>query len=147
MEESVMAAIKLTDQTLRYITFFENLTNTRVKDCLERFGTIYFIVDKGQFHKAIGRNGLKIKHLRGSLHKNVKIIEYSPHIETFIRNIFREFSIKEITIENSSDGKNKIANVVVNLSDKGKIIGLDSKNLKIAKEIVNRHEKIDILII
>jgi N utilization substance protein A len=75
-----MASIKLTDQTLKYISLFEGLTNTHIKDCLERVDTLYFIVDTGQLTKAIGKNGSNIKRLRNLLKKNIKIIEYSPSI-------------------------------------------------------------------
>ena len=141
-----MAAIKFDDQSIRYITLFENVTNTQVKDCIEREDTIFFIVSPGQLLLAIGKNSSTIRRLRGLFHKNIKVIEYSPKIETFIRNIFHEFPIKEIRIEESNDKKNKIAYVSVDIRDKGKIIGRDSKNLKIAKEILNRHNKMDILI-
>ena len=147
MDEFIMAAIKFDDQSIRCITIFENITNTQVKDCIEREDTIYFIVSPGQLLLAIGKNGSKIRRLRGLFHKNIKVIEYSPKTETFIRNIFHEFPIKDIRIEESKDKKNKIAFVSVDIRDKGKIIGRDSKNLKLAKEILNRHNKMDILIV
>jgi N utilization substance protein A len=142
-----MVKITLNDQTIKYITFFENITNTRVKDCLEIENMLYFIVDSGQLQFALGRNGSKIKRLRSMLRKNVKLVEYSSNLETFIRNIFHEFKINNVQIDKSTDGGKRIARVSVNLRDKGKIIGLDSKNLKIAREIINRYEKIDILIV
>jgi len=142
-----MGNITLNDQTLRFMTLFENVTKTQIKDCLEFSDTIYFIVNPGQLQFAIGKSGSKIKRLRALLKKNVKLIEYSPDLTRFIKNIFRDFPIKDVRIEDSNDGKNKIAYVSVDLRDKGKIIGRDSKNLKIAKKIVNRHGKIDILII
>ncbi len=142
-----MGNITLNDQSLRFMTLFENVTKTQIKDCLEYSDTIYFIVNPGQLQFAIGKSGSKIKRLRALLKKNIKIIEYSPDFKIFIKNIFRDFSIKDVRIEDSNDGKNKIAYVSVDLRDKGKIIGRDSRNLKIAKEIVNRHGKIDILII
>ena len=144
-----MVKITLDDQSLRYITLFENITQTRVKDCLELYNTLYFIVDTGQLQFALGRNGLKVKRLRAMLKKNIKIIEYSPNTERFIRNIFHEFPVKEITIEEDGEdkNKNKVAYVSVDIRDKGKVIGRDSRNLKVAREIINRHEKIDILII
>jgi N utilization substance protein A len=142
-----MGTITFNDQTLRYLTLFENITNTQVKDCLEFSDTLYFVVNQGQMQFAVGKNGVKIKRLRALMKKNIKIIEYSPDLERFIKNIFREFQIKNVNIENSNDGKKKVAYVSVNLRDKGKIIGRDSRNLKIAREILNRHDKIDILII
>jgi len=93
-----MSIIKFDDKSIRYITLFENVTNTQVKDCIEREDTIYFIVSPDQVLLAIGKNGSKIRRLRGLFHKNIKVIEYSEKIETFIRNIFHEFSIKNIKI-------------------------------------------------
>ncbi|WP_455392357.1 NusA-like transcription termination signal-binding factor [[Eubacterium] cellulosolvens] len=142
-----MGNITFTDQTLGYISLFENLTKTRIKDCLEFSDTVYFIVHEGQLQYAVGKNGSKVKRLRMLLKKNIKIIEHSNNLEKFIKNIFHDFAIKNIKIEDSADGKSKKAFVSVNLQDKGKIIGRDSRNLKIAHEIINRHENIDILII
>jgi NusA-like KH domain protein len=148
MEELSMAVIKFDDQTIRCITLFENITKTQVKDCLERLGTIYFIVNPGQMRQALGRNGATIRRLRGMFHKNIKIIEYSADIEAFIKNILLDFTIKEIKIDSTpgSGGKKKVAYVSVDVRDKGKIIGRDSRNLKVIREIVNRHSPIDIVI-
>ena len=142
-----MATMKFNDQTIKIIALFENITRTTIKDCIELPDTIYFVIDIGQLHKAIGKNGSNIKRMRGLFHKNIKVIEYSADIESFIRNIFREFPIKTVIVEDSIDGKNKVAFVSVNLRDKGKVIGKDSKNLKVAKEIINRHHKVDIKIV
>ena len=142
-----MAEIILTDQTLKIITLFEGYTNVQIKDCLDHGETIYFIVEKGQLMKAIGRNGSNIKRLRNVLKKNIKVIEYSSEPETFIRNIFIEFPINDVRIEDSADGTKRIAYVSVDLRNKGKVIGRESWNLKIAREIINRHVKMDIVIV
>ena len=142
-----MATIKLTDKTLRYISLFEDSTKVQVIDCFERGDTIYFITPPGQLPLAIGRNGSNVRRLRQLMNKNIKIIEHSPEPETFIRNIFHGFSILEIRIKDTNDGKKLIAYVSVNPREKGKIIGLESRNLKIAREILNRFTPMDILIV
>ena len=131
---------------MRYIALFEGITNARVKDCFENNDMIVFIVDTGQLKKAIGQKGNNIRHLRKILKKNLKLIEYSPKIEEFIRNIFYEFPIKNVTIKEKNDNKSQVAYVEVDVRDKGKIIGVNSKNLKLAREIINRYSQIDIFI-
>lgn len=141
-----MPLIKLTDQIIRYISLFEGITDTQVKDCLERGGTIYFIIVTGQLDKAIGPLGSNVKRLRKLLNKNINIIEYSPDIEAFIRNIFHEYKIKGVTIKDMDDKAQKVAYVAVDIRDKGKIIGANSRNLMVAREIINRYTPINIFI-
>jgi N utilization substance protein A len=144
-----MAEIKFNDQSLRYITLFENITRTSVKDCIEHSEKLYFIVNPGMLSKAIGKNASNVKKLRRLFKKNIEIIEYSPKIEVFIQNIFHDFKINEIKMEERSSGdrKQQVAFVSVDVRQKGKIIGRDSKNLNLAKEILNRYTPIDIIIV
>jgi N utilization substance protein A len=144
-----MAEIKFNDQSLRYITLFENITRASVKDCIEQSDKLYFIVNPGFLSKAIGKNGSNVKKLRRLFNKNIEIIEYSPKIEAFIQNIFHDYKINEIKLEErgSGDRKQQIAFVSVDVRQKGKIIGRDSKNLNLAKEILNRYIPIDIIIV
>ena len=94
-----MSEIKFDDKLLRVLTLFENVTKTRVKDCIERPNTYYFIVEGGELSKAIGKNGSNVKQLRRLLKKNIHVIEYSSNIKLFIKNIFHDFTIKEIILK------------------------------------------------
>jgi N utilization substance protein A len=142
-----MSEIKFDDKLLRVLTLFENVTKTRVKDCIERSNTYYFIVEGGELSKAIGKNGSNVKQLRKLLKKNIHVIEYSSNTKIFIKNIFHDFTIKEINIEDKSGSDQKVAYVSVDIREKGKIIGRDSRNLTLAREIMNRYSPIDIVIV
>jgi N utilization substance protein A len=72
--------------------------------------------------------------------KNLDVIEYSDDPERFLRNIFHNYKIKDVEIEKRG---NKIHAIVsVESKDKGKIIGKDGRNLKLAREILGRHHDI-----
>jgi N utilization substance protein A len=142
-----MSQIKLNDQSIRQISLFEKITHARVKDCIEGPDIIFFIVEPGQLTKAIGKSGSNVKRLRHLLNKNVDIIEFSLDIKKFIRNIFHEFKLNDISIEEKNNQKNKVALVSVDPRTKGKVIGKGSRNLKFAREILNRYHPLDIMII
>ena len=70
-----MPEITLTGDTLRYISLFENITGTRVKDCMETEEKLVFVVDNGQGSRAVGKKGehvIKLKNISG---KNIQVIE------------------------------------------------------------------------
>ncbi|MBU4256389.1 MAG: NusA-like transcription termination signal-binding factor [Candidatus Thermoplasmatota archaeon] len=133
--------IKFDTSTMQYITLFENLTKARVKDCLGLEEKIVFIVNKGQLGLAIGKNSVNLKKLKFVLKKNIDIIEYSDDVAVFIKNIFHNYKVIDIVIEN----KNVI--VVVEPKDKGKAIGKNGKNLRAAREIAHRHYGIQSMVV
>ncbi|MCD6275893.1 MAG: NusA-like transcription termination signal-binding factor [Thermoplasmata archaeon] len=129
--------IKLDAQTLRYISIFEAATNADVKDCLERGNLIVFIVYPHNLRKAIANGGEKIQKVRNILKKNVMVIEYSPDIVVFTRNVFHRFRVRNVKVERV---ENEFSVVVhVDPRDKARAIGRDGENLKLAREIIGRH--------
>jgi len=133
--------IKFDTSTMRYITLFEGLTKASVKDCLELEEKIVFIVTKGQLGLAIGKNSVNLKKLKFVLKKNIDIIEYSDDIVGFIKNIFHNYRIIDVVIENNN------ATVIVEPKDKGKAIGKNGRNLRTAREIAHRHYDIQSMVI
>ncbi len=138
-----MTNITLDKSTLGYISVFEKVTRTQVKDCIETPDKLVFVVANGQIRAAIGRRGENVKRLHDMLKKNLDIIEYSDDPATFVKKIFHNFKIKDVKIEKR--GNRVHATVSVESKDKGKIIGRDGKNLKLAREILNRHHEIQSL--
>lgn len=136
-----MADITFTGDTLGYISLFQRVTKSTAKDCLETTEKIIFIVKEGEGGKAIGRGGKNVTRLREMIGKEIKIIEYSPIPEQFLRNIFRSYQIKNVEIEERDKGLH--ATVSVDAAQKGWAIGKDAKNLKIARELMSRHHNID----
>lgn len=135
-----MPEITLTGDTLRHISLFEKITNTRVKDCMETEEKLIFVVEHGQGSKAVGKKGehvIKLKNISG---KNIQVIEYSDDPQTFVRNVFHTYQVQGVEIE--MRGTIVHATVTVDPKSKGKAIGKNGKNLRMAREIVNRHHNI-----
>ena len=138
-----MTNITLNGDALRYISVFEKITRTNVKDCIETPDKLVFIVARGQIGAAIGKRGENVKRLHEMFKKNLDVIEYSDDPEKFLKNIFHNYKIKGVEIEKR--GKKIHATVSVHSKDKGKIIGKDGRNLKLARDILSRHHDIESL--
>jgi len=135
-----MPDITFTAETLRYITLFENVTKTRVKDCLEAEDKLVFVVEPGQANRAVGKAGENVIRLKNTTGKNIQVIEYSDEPEKFIRNVFYSYGVQKVEIE--SRGNIVHATVTVDPKVKGRAIGKNGRNLKIARDVVNRHHDI-----
>ena len=130
---------------MKYISLFENVTRTHVKDCIIKEDRLIFVIPKKQVVLALGKRGENIKRLKELYKRNIDIIGFSPEVEEFVRNIFHNFKIKAVRVE--SRGEKSLVVVEVDLRDKGKIIGKNGSNLKLAREIVCRHFEINDIII
>jgi N utilization substance protein A len=136
-----MTNITLDQNTIRFISVFEKITKTHVRDCIETSDKLIFIVAKGQIGAAIGKRGENVKRLHELFKKNLDVIEYSDDPERFLKNIFHNYKIKGVEIEKRG---NKVHAIVsVESKDKGKIIGKDGRNLKLARDILIRHHDIE----
>ncbi|MBI0583821.1 MAG: NusA-like transcription termination signal-binding factor [Methanomassiliicoccus sp.] len=134
------AEITFTEDTLRYINLFEAVTKTRVKDCMETEDKLVFVVEPGQANRAVGKAGENVIRLKNQTGKNIQVIEYSDEPEKFIRNVFYNYNVQNVVIENR--GTVVHATVTVDPKVKGRAIGKNGRNLKIARDIVNRHHNV-----
>jgi N utilization substance protein A len=134
------AEITFTEDTLRYINLFEAVTKTRVKDCMETEEKLVFVVEPGQANRAVGKAGENVIRLKNQTGKNIQVIEYSDEPEKFIRNVFYNYNVQNVVIENR--GSVVHATVTVDPKVKGRAIGKNGRNLKIARDIVNRHHNV-----
>lgn len=135
-----MTNITLTGDTLRYISLFESVTKVSVKDCIETPDRLIFIINPNQIGKAVGKDGKNINRLKELFKKMIQIIEYSDKPEQFIRNIFRNYGVQKVEIE--MRGSIQHATVTVDPKEKGKAIGKEGKNLRLARDIILRHHEI-----
>jgi N utilization substance protein A len=132
--------ITFTEDTLRYINLFEAVTKTRVKDCMETEEKLVFVVEPGQANRAVGKAGENVIRLKNQTGKNIQVIEYADEPEKFIRNVFYNYNVQNVVIENR--GSVVHATVTVDPKVKGRAIGKNGRNLKIARDIVNRHHNV-----
>lgn len=130
-------------ETIRLITLFENVTGAPVKDCLIEENIVYFVIDEGKVGIAIGKNGNSVKHAENIIGKTIKLFEYAPTLEKFVKNMIPQAN--EIKVE-EKEGK-KIVQIRVEKKDRALVIGRDSKNLKLFKEMLHRNYNIDELIV
>lgn len=130
-----MAPIKLTNETLKFISTFEGITGVEVKDCVVLDERVIFVVS--DLRKALGKGSINIRRLKELLGRNVDVIGFSRNPERFVRNIFHNYRVKKVVIEDREDGRWAI--VEIDPADKGRAIGRNGQNLRVAEEILSHH--------
>lgn len=135
-----MPDITFTEETLRYISLFESVTKIRVRDCLETEDKLVFVVEPGHANRAVGKGGENVIRLKNTTGKNIQVIEYADEAEAFIKNVFYSYGVRKVEIEDR--GNIRHATVTVDPKVKGRAIGRNGRNLKIARDVINRHHDI-----
>ena len=127
--------IKYDLNLMKFMSFFESLTNTRLKDCfIDKNSLLVFVVEENQIAKAIGKKGVNVKNIKEKLNRKIKIVEFNPHLETFIANIIRPLIGKEIKVDD------KIVTITgPDTKTKGLLIGRNGQNLRNYEEMVKRY--------
>jgi len=130
--------IKFDLETIKFIPIFENATKSKVKDCIVSESGLLFIVDENEASKAIGKGGQNAKLLERMFKKKIKIVEFSPKLEQFIRNVIHPLRVGEIT----SDDKGIITLKGEDTQTKSMLIGRSATNLRTTENIVKRYFEI-----
>lgn len=127
--------IKYDLNLMKFMSFFESLTNTRLKDCfIDKNSLLVFVVKENQIAKAIGKKGVNVRNIKEKLNRKIKIVEFNPHLETFVANIIRPLIGKEIKVDD-----NVVTITGPDTKTKGLLIGRNGQNLRNYEEIVNRY--------
>ena len=137
-----MERVKLDQEVLGLSSLMERLTGARVKDCFrDDHETVYFIVAPGELGKAVGKGGIHVKRVQQELGKKIRIIEFSPSVPEFIRNIIYPLQVEKIIEEES------ILLQESNRRTKSLLIGRDGKNLKLINRAVRRffHKEVKVI--
>ncbi len=129
--------IKFQTQNIRDIAVFERMTKVHVKDCIRDESCVYFMIEKGKSGLAIGRNGANIRSVSNVLGKTVKVFEFAPELQAMVKNMIP--SAKGVEVGNDS------VTVSIPSSDRSVVIGRSGRNIKVMKEFLNRHFKINYL--
>ncbi|MCJ2519687.1 MAG: NusA-like transcription termination signal-binding factor [Candidatus Thermoplasmatota archaeon] len=140
-----MVSITLTEATLRQISLFQDLTGVMAIDCMDSGERVTLVIREGQVGKAVGRGGENINRLRRFFNKEVHVVEYNPDPSVFIKNVFRNYDVRDVDLQ-EKDGKLH-AVVSVNPTKKGRAIGREGRNLRLAREIINRHHDVESVVI
>ena len=137
-----MGEIILSEDCMRLMSQFEQLTGASSRDCIidDRNGRIILVVNPGEMGRAIGKKGASIKKASEVMGKKIEVVEYSTSPEQFIRNCF--LPAKVTTLEFEGEGEERIAKVTVRDEDKGIAIGKEGKNIFKAKRLAQRQHSI-----
>lgn len=133
----MVVKIKFDINVMRFISVFETLTRARVKDCFEQNGRLVFIVGEGEIAKAIGKGGSNIRKLENLIKKKIKVVEFSPELLEFVRNVVAPLKVADIVEE---EGVVKIT--PPDSQTRGLLIGRGAVNLRGFEAIVKRHFEI-----
>jgi len=130
-----MMKIKYDLVLMKFMSFFESLTNTRLKDCfVDKNGLLVFVVEENQIAKAIGKKGVNVRNIKEKLNRKIKIVEFNPHLEIFVANLINPLKAKEIKIDD------KVITIVgPDTKTKGLLIGRNGQNLRNYEETVKRY--------
>lgn len=134
------AKLKLSAEDVKAMNLFENFSGIEALDCIKFEGELYFLVSENKAGLAIGKNGRNVKKLYEVLGKKINVLEYCPVLEKFLR---RYLNGKITSIEMKSENGKKVAKILADKKDRGKIFGRGKKNLKIIGFIAKRHFNID----
>jgi transcription termination/antitermination protein NusA len=140
--------IKLTPDELRLISLFQSITSASARDCIvdDKMERVIFVVNKGHMGLAIGKGGATIKQLQNVVPKKVELVEYSDEASDFIRNILNSEMVKEVKINERSDGS-KQAVVFVDPKRKGVVVGREGRNAEKARLLAKRYFQISNVLI
>ena len=130
-----MSKITYNNELLKIMTLFEKVTKAKLKDCfIDQNSLLTFVVHQNEIGKAIGKNAKNVKKLRNLLNRKIKIVEFNPKVETFVRNLIRPLRVKKI--------EKKDDTIFIEGPDtrtKGLLIGKNSKNLQNMENIVKKY--------
>lgn len=132
----------LDKEQIQLISLFEQSTRARVKDAFEdKAGTMTFIVESGELFKALGKQASNIRRLENRLNKKVRVIEFAPDLEEFIRNV---------TYPNKCDirVRDKLVKLIPHdLKTRGNLIGRAASHLRNTEMIVQRYFPIERMVV
>ena len=129
-----MNKIKYDINLMKYMELFENITNTKLKDCIENDKQLIFVVEGNEIGKAIGKNGVNARKVESVLNRNIKIVEFSPDAKQFITNF-----VYPLQLNGVEEDSGRITIHGPDTKTKGLLIGRDSRNLKSLLSIVKRY--------
>lgn len=81
-----MSNVSFDLETMRLVSLFETITNSRVKDCFKEESVLFFVVQSGQMAKAIGKNGANVKKVQNLLKRDIRVIEFQEDPVQFIKS-------------------------------------------------------------
>ncbi len=134
-------SLTLNKQSLALMNTFETVTHTKVVDCFDLDGSVYFVVPDTTLGKAIGKGARHVHLLRKKLNKDVKIIEYKSDVLDFIKSLISPVKCEIIQEDHT------IVLKTTERKTKALLIGRSAKNLHNLTTIVKRHFDVECIVV
>lgn len=130
---------KLTNEELQLMRVFEEITSVVPLDCVydPQFDRYIFIVGRGQAALAVGRNGSRVRLLKGVLKKEVEIVEGGESIEELVKSALFPAKIAGVVVHENEAQKLVIAKVT--RDSIGFAIGRNGRNVHRARLLLRRY--------
>ena len=128
----------LNADTIKIMAMFESFTHAKLKDCFTFDDTLTFVVNEGEMGKALGKGASNVHRMQGSLNRKIKILEFNPEIQLFIRNMGYPARIQDIQQEGMI-----ITLIPEDLRSRGILIGRNAQNLREMEKIAKRYFDIE----
>ncbi len=129
-----MTRIKYTLADVQTISFFESLTHSRLRDCIDTELTLYFVVEPFELGRALGKNAMNVRRLEEKLNRKVKIVEFNPDIVAFITNL--SYPVRPARVVES---EGVVTITPPDLSGRGILIGRGATNLRAMEKVAQRY--------
>ena len=127
--------LELDEKAFHLLSLFEDVTGVVPKDVYYTEGSngtyYFFLVDKRDVKRAVGREGKNARKLSKMLKGNVFIYAFSDDLEEFARLFFNNVRILSLDVrEGASD---RAVFLTIDVKDKSKALGKEKKRLEAAK--------------
>ncbi|WP_380681027.1 NusA-like transcription termination signal-binding factor [Salinigranum sp. GCM10025319] len=142
--------VTLSDTARQYIALFEDVTGATARDCLvhdadggdteENEKRVTFLVAAGEMGQAIGPGGRRVQEVEEKLGRTVTLVEDADTPEAFVANALAPAVVNHVTVSEQND---RVAYVEVDAEDRGVAIGVDGRNIRIARQLAQRHWDLD----
>jgi N utilization substance protein A len=133
-------AVTLTDEALRILGLFEEVTEANGRDCLVEDDRVVVLVAAGDMGTAIGPGGQHVAEFEERLGRDVKLVEDADTAADFVANALAPAAVYHVTISENGD---TVAYAEVDEADTGVAIGADGRNIDTARELAKRHFDVD----
>ena len=131
-----MMKIKFDMRLMKFMSLFQNITHSKIKDCIDDGEKLVFIVEQGELFRALGKNAANLKRLENKLKKKVRIIEFSPNKLSFIKKAIAPLKVEDI----EEDEETGVITLKSNdTKTKGLLIGRAAKNLRNLEDLARRY--------
>jgi len=128
-----MSKIIYDADAMKFMSSFEFITRSKVKDFVVNDNFLLFIVPAGFARKAVGPKGANVRRLEKVFKKKVKIVEFAPEPVSFIKNLVYPLRVTDVIKE---DGVFTL--IPVDSRTRSVLIGKNASNLRFYESVVKR---------